>query len=357
MAQVDLTVQVDGGARVRFRSTEEIEPSGDAQLAIGLAPSMRLGAPLSVDRASQRLLESVARIQEILHCWDQGLRKVDVSAKAHPSAHGSDPRVGAFFSGGVDSFYTALTHREEITDLIFVHGFDFSLAHTAVRRRAARAARDVADELGMNLVEVETDYRTHLDRYLDWRLLHGPALAVVALLLQGRLQKVFVAASHTYHHLIPMGSHPLLDPLWSTERLEIVHDGADVDRPRKVAILAESDVAMRHLRVCWQNDEAGYNCGRCVKCLQTMVSLRLAGALDRCSTFPSELDTGRVARTRFRTESGRIFALENLAELEGSGRDPELERALRASLFLQPVWSGVQSLRNRAGRLRRGLRG
>jgi len=30
----------------------------------------------------------------------------------------------AFFSGGVDSFYTFLKHRHEITDLAVVHGFD-----------------------------------------------------------------------------------------------------------------------------------------------------------------------------------------------------------------------------------------
>jgi hypothetical protein len=265
--------------------------------------------------------------------------------------------VGAFFSGGVDSFYTALTRRAEITDLIFVHGFDFSLDDTAVRRRASRAAREAAGELGKNLIEVETDYRTHLDRYLHWPLLHGPALAVIALLLQGRLRKVLMPSTHSYRRLTPLGSHPLLDPLWSTERLEIVHDAAGTVRPRKIAYIAESKLAMRHLRVCWQNVEGAYNCGQCDKCLRTMVNLRVAGALERCTTLPHKLNTRRVARTRFRNDGERSFALESLAELEGSGRDPELERALRSSLMLQPLWSGVQSLRNRGGRLRRRVTG
>jgi hypothetical protein len=356
MAEVHLPLELDGGGEVRFRANEAIEPSGDAEIALRLVPSMRLGTGLSVDRASRRLLANVPRIQEVLHCWDPGLNEVAVTAEGYTSQDASADRIGAFFSCGVDSFYTALTHQAEITDLIFVHGFDFPLDDAAARSRASRAARDAARELGKNLIEVETDYRRHLDRYLRWVLLHGSALAAVALLLQDQLDKVFVGSTHSYRQLLPVGSHPLLDPLWSTERLQIVHDGAHSGRPGKIARLAESKVAMRHLRICWRNEVGAYNCGRCVECVQAMVNLRLAGALERCATLPDELDLGRVARLPL-DDHDRIFARDSLAMLDGSTRNPKLELALRTSLALQPLRSGVQAARNRAGRVRRRVMG
>ena len=47
-------------------------------------------------------------------------------------------RVGCFFSGGGDSFYSFLKHRTEITDLIFIHGFDISLANLELRKGSVR---------------------------------------------------------------------------------------------------------------------------------------------------------------------------------------------------------------------------
>lgn len=99
-----------------------------------------------------------------------GLTRVPVKARASAPEGGAGDRVAAFFSGGVDSFYAALTRREEISDLIFLHGFDISLDQADARRRVSTAVREVAAELGKNLIEVETDYRAHLDpsRHSDW---------------------------------------------------------------------------------------------------------------------------------------------------------------------------------------------
>ena len=40
----------------------------------------------------------------------------------------------------------------------------------------------------------------------------------------------------TYAHLGPLGSHPLLDPLWSSEDVELVHDGCEATRLDKLAL-------------------------------------------------------------------------------------------------------------------------
>ena len=93
-------------------------------------------------------------------------------------------------------------------------------------------------------------------------------------------------------------SHPALDPLWSTEAVEVVHDGAETRRVDKVAALAASPLALRYLRVCWENRGGAYNCGRCGKCMRTMVDLDLAGALGHTVDATGTVSTRDTPRGR-----------------------------------------------------------
>jgi 7-cyano-7-deazaguanine synthase in queuosine biosynthesis len=242
--------------------------------------------------------------------------------------------VACLFSGGVDSFYTALKHREEITHLVFVHGFDIDLADSRRRAAAISTVREVAERMGKELVEVETNLRSFSDSHADWILYFGSAMASVALLLQRDFRRVFFAAGFAHsdwaQYPPPAGSHPGVDPLWSTEATEIVHAGAEATRLEKIQYLADQPLAMDHLLVCYQGAGAPYNCGRCGKCLRTMTSLRLAGGLERCRTLPDELDLDAVAALWDRSGSQPQFMEQNLRLARE--RDPELARALRSAL-------------------------
>jgi len=174
--------------------------------------------------------------------------------------------------------------------LIFVHGFDITLANRSLRAQASRAAREVARELGKNLIEVETNLRSFSDSLVNWDQYHGSALASVGLLFQHLFGEVLIPASATYADLYALGSHPLLDPLWSTDITRFEHDGCEASRVDKSAYISNSETAMRLLRVCWSNPSSAYNCGRCEKCRWTMLNLHAAGALGRCRTLPKTLD-------------------------------------------------------------------
>lgn len=335
-----------------IRTTE----SSDAFLTTTLLPAMRAAAPLCVEGTiSPRLYQSLTAIQDIFACWDEKNARVTVKVEALQAPKASSGRgVGCFFSGGVDSFYTFLKHQDEITHLVFVHGFDLPLRDTALRPRVAEALRQAAAELGKPLLEVETNLREFLDRSMNWVFTHGTALASVAQFLSGTLRTLYVPASNTYANLFPTGSHPILDPLWSTEAMEIVHDGCEANRVEKVARIAKSDTALRWLRVCWENPGSTYNCGRCEKCQRTMINLYLAGAQERCPTFDQPIDPARVARFPAWTTGVRIHAEENLRALEQAGRDPQLQRALRDFLALKHHrgWRRwIRGARHRASRL------
>jgi len=316
--------------RVAFRATSRVDAGGDSLLALLLQPAMTVGGPLDLGQepVSAKLLSEAEQIQAIWSTWRPKLHHVQVVAPALEDGPAPGPGVACFFSGGVDSFYTLLRHRDEITHLLLIHGFDLELEDRDLRERVSEMVTAVAADLGKHVVEVETDVRMFSDRHVGWGDYHGAAFASVALLFQAQFRRVFLAASHTYNDLFPWGSHPLVDPLWSTERTELVHDAAEVTRSEKVAALAQSQLALDWLRVCWRNPGGAYNCGRCEKCLRTMIALKIAGALERAKTFP-ELDLDAVAHMRCAEINEQMFARDSVAAVERRGADPELAEALR----------------------------
>lgn len=241
------------------------------------------------------------------------------------------------FSGGVDSFYTALTNLNDIGRLIFVHGFDVRLNRARLRASISSVLAAAARDMNRPLLELETNIRALGDDYLAWRDYHGAAMAAVGLALSGEVSRVDIAGTWDPKDAIPWGSHPKLDPLFGNRWLTIRHEG-HAARPDKIKRLVESDVAMRHLRVCFRNEDGAYNCGRCEKCLRTMIALYLYGALGRCATFPAELDIRRVRNLIPRSEKKAVWLRENLALARRVNGPPEIIDAMETALSRRASW-------------------
>ena len=337
-ARVTAVVQAGDRRREITFEVKGATPSatGDAWVAAALLPAMRLGGDLEVKAAvSPRLLAAGPKIQRLVHSWDRSFREIGVRVPGRaPGPRGAE--VACLFSGGVDSFHALLRHRDRIGALVFIHGFDLDLGRPAIRERVSAGLRRAAGEFGVQLIEVETDVRGFTDPLVPWRMSHGSIGAAVAHLLAPRFGTVYVPGSLSYANVHPYGSHPLLDPFWSTEETEIVYEGFDANRFEKVAAIARSDTALRWLRVCSGQQGDAYNCGRCEKCLRTMVALRAVGALDRATAFPDGIDPDALARMVVYREESRWFWEQTLAALETSGRDPELARAIRSAIAPRP---------------------
>lgn len=81
-----------------------------------------------------------------------------------------------------------------------------------------------ATDLGKNLIEIETNLKDFVVRFGTWGEMHGLVLATVAHILSGKCRKVYIPSSRAHDQLIPWGTHPDLDPKWSSDQMEIVHD-------------------------------------------------------------------------------------------------------------------------------------
>jgi len=325
----------NAGAYFRSQSFT-LQPNNESILAAGLLPCMQAGRSLAVEGAvSRRMLDSLPTFMEIFHGWHPHLKPVEILG-ARPVERSRKPgaRVGILFSGGVDTFYSLLMHQQHITDLIFVRGFDMELDELATHERALAMVHETAAHLGKGVVEVETDLRPYLTGLgLRWGMhSHGPFLASIGHLLYPEFGTLYIATSMYYARIVPWSSHPLLDPLWGTEGLEFIHDGLEARRPDKVRMLAEHDWVLQALRVCSRNPQTKLNCGRCEKCIRTMLSLEAAGALERCPTFETPLDPGRVRRLEMKRAGTLNYAQMNLDALRAAGGKEPLIRALQSAM-------------------------
>ncbi len=273
----------------------------DAFVAALLTPAMALGERLRIEGAvSGRLMQSLPRLQAIYQEWNAGFSviSVDSSGFDHPAEHEGRARgVGLFFSLGVDSFYSLLKNNRDhpgdektIDELLFVRGLDIAIDDPRVDHlfdKSVLNARRVADQFRKTLLVASTNLRHFTDRFVSWgKTCHGAALASIALALGERFTEVNIASTYDREHLFPWGSHPELDPLWSNGRVLLFHDGCEATRLDKTRVVSEHPIALETLRVCYENPDSLYNCGRCRKCLRTMDELQQCGALERCRAFP-----------------------------------------------------------------------
>lgn len=314
-----------------------LEKRPEALAAAGILPAMRSGKDLQLDSALDPVFsDNFQKAQSLYQQWDGSYRCVQIlqgeGCASFPERAGG--RVGLFFSGGVDSFFSLLKHQDEITDLIFVHGFDISVEDRAAARRAEESIRQVGAEFGKRVIVVETNLRSMLDEYVEWgERGHGAAIAAVAHLLGGEFLSFYISASDSGSNLYPWGSHPQLDPLWSRSGLAFVHDGCETSRTEKLRRIAESDIALQHLRVCWKNRGGALNCGRCEKCIRTMIGLKIVGALDCCAVFAKPLRLWRVCGIKIPHPDVATGQLDNLTELKEMPENRALYRALQFAFF------------------------
>jgi hypothetical protein len=199
-----------------------------------------------------------------------------------PNATAEEKAIAAF-SGGVDSCFTMFRHKSgrygrltrNLQAGLMVHGFDIPLAQQEVFERAAKKSKAMLNSLGVELIPVATNYR---EFGLNWEDVFGSAVASTLMLLRGSYTVGLVPSSYTYKSLfLPWGSNPLTDPLLSSNAFQVIHDGTAFKRIDKIREITNFPAALQSLRVCWEGKERDRNCGRCEKCIRTILGFRVMG--------------------------------------------------------------------------------
>jgi hypothetical protein len=279
----DFELRVSMPPELAARDVEDASPFLCATLLL----AMRRGETLELrGPVSPRLLETAPRIVDLYAQWDPRLYRTRVRATPGRLPGTRAAGIGCFFSRGVIE-----TNLRELTDPV-------------VR---------------------------------DWSDMAGAGLAFLATAMAGGFGHMVIGSSAGQATVIPTGTSPMIDPAFSTEAVAIHHDVPAI-RPQKVAWLArERRDLLPYLKVCFYEDRAD-NCGRCSKCLLTMLSLEACGVLGLATGFPPDVDPAAMAEISVRSLQAReeFSAVERTLREQGQNElagtiPPALERGTRTS--------------------------
>lgn len=335
-----------GQERLWFRFPMEFTnwliESPEPMVAALLPVAMLLHRPLYVEgRLCTRFLSGCRQIIRLYSQWDVRLHPIEISGAGPRSGVNGGQFNGVFFTGGVDSFYTLLRNLEReqgdsrISHLVFIRGYaDSPLDQVQLFENLAVQLRKVADAYDLKLILAETNLKAFTPppaSSWDWNA--GSQLASVGLCLERGLRRIYIPAGDTYSTVSPWGSHPLVDPLWSTKSLEVRHDGCEAFRSQKLEwYIARSPVALKNLRVCGYDLTGKHNCGACEKCLRTMIGLAALGVDIPANVFATSLDLARVLQLDGGDRVIGYYLRDNLRLLEATMGAPDVERVVRQVL-------------------------
>jgi len=284
---------------------EQDEPCADACLA-GCFPLAAVHGETRIRIESRPCPMLVDGLRTVYAWWESwgGMPSpapvIESGAGTRPTSAVGPRRAMCCLSGGVDGLHMLLRNRQVyrkgepayIREALLIHGFDIGKrARDPENERvqmALQRLQPLAAEAGVRIIPCRTNLR-HLPTKPDfWTHRHNvAALAAVGHAAASGPSFLFIAGAYHLANPVPMGSHPAVDGLFSSQRVTVIHEGARFSRVDKVRDLASWPTALATLRVCAANLGDKANCGVCEKCLGTRLELLAAGVEETEAFGPS----------------------------------------------------------------------
>jgi hypothetical protein len=333
--------------RLWFRFPEHYAPGGELDASPFLPPALawclRQRERLVIEGpVSARLLAELDEIMAVYQSFYSGAIRgpIEVEAASHRPSPAHE-LTGSLFTRGLDSWFAVLTAQDDPSLQPPISHVIFSPDHLSknwgpeVREAHARGVRDAAARVGLEMVRFESNVTDFFGR--------GQFSMALAL----GFRYVLIASGDMRGGIRRKGTHPYLDPRFSTERTEIIHWG-DASRIQKAARVAQSPAALETLRVCqYDQISSDLNCGRCEKCLRTMVELHALGALELAPVFAQPLRISNVLATVKDIKNSRPAWME----AQNALGDSEFDRRLAAAIRMVVFRSDLRFAAHRAGLL------
>ena len=284
------------------------------------------------------LKESLTIAMAILKEWTKGQYqplKIETKIKSIIEPLQNN-RTGMFMSGGMDSLAALRLNRLNypeshpgfVKDSFFLHGFDIGgVVERGMKyhvfERAKEAIYKITNDAKVELIPVYTNIRHLCDERALWLdSFFGAVLASIAHTFSNRLNMVFIGSSYDIPNLHPCGSHPLLDPEYSSYDMRIRHRDYELSRIEKIKIVSQWDVAFQNFRVCLANVPDRLNCGKCEKCVRTMTELTSLGLLHKTKAFvEDEISPEQISQFDITIRTRPPFYKPMIPLLKDQGRD------------------------------------
>jgi hypothetical protein len=334
---------------------ESARPEPDAFLAAAFVPALRHGERrITVEGAVCPLLGTGLRvIGGLLRSWypsplpipDVEPRDGWVAPMPRP-----DGKTAGYLTGGVDSLHLLHSNREDfpadhpsrISHAFWVRGLDYpgeeeSSAARSAYERLDGPISEIAGAAGVRLVRITTNLRRlepDLSFFAHWYL--GGALLSGAHLLASRFSAVALGSSWPAERLVPWGTHPLLDVQYGSAAVSVRHEALGISRIEKLARLRGQARSLELLVTCSSAPCAeAINCGRCTKCVRTLLEMEASGTAAHARSFPPRPVTPETIGSLEFDHGTEYFWGLLVGPLRARGREEiasAIERKIRATV-------------------------
>ena len=326
-----------------------ITESSDSFLLATIFIAMREKKTLHIHgEISPSLARNLEEFQAIWSCWKpERYQSVEIFADVEKESPQIDdtPIAISAFSGGVDSCFTAFRHAKKLCGRrsenlqagLLIHGFDIALDRPDFFNNSVHKSQLLLDSIGVDLLTVATNFRS-LGQ--DWEDSFAAAAASCLTLFKKKYSIGLFGSGAPYQALVtPWVSHPASAHLLSSRSFEFILDGSEFSRIEKVGKIADWAEARKYLRVCWEGSMQDRNCGKCRKCLHTILYFRaVGGGFPEC--FDEDISDLEIA----------AISESNLGLIE------RLERVLTTAEANSLTGSWIQVLRKSVKRNRRNMK-
>ena len=258
----------------------------DALFALVLPMALRVGGEFKFEgQISNSLFRNVPSIIEQLRIFDKSFREIQLRLEAprfDPQSSGN--MNSSFFSGGLDSVYTARIHKSDV--LVSVQGFDISHENNDLWDLAFEKIDIFAKRHGASVIALKSNVREISNPFLSWgAVYHGAALGAIALALPAYIRSTTIPSTSALLASKPgiLGTGDSLCKLFRNMGRETVTDLEQSRLSKIYELRNEPEIA--ELRVCWENTNGKFQCGTCFKCVLTTLELLYA----QVSKFPEGL--------------------------------------------------------------------
>lgn len=265
---------------------------------------MKLGLSIVIDGEIDSLLsDNLKNLEREYLRGNRHFKKIEVlTTGTSTNSKIAGKQTASFFSGGLDSFYTATT-EPTVQSIICIWGFDIPLQNIASWNQLNEVAVNFAKRHGHELTTIKTNLKTLSHGRLLWgRHYFGWALSGVAQSLRPNFDVVLIPGDGEAY-FADWGSNGNLNALCSTSKVTLREHGT-ASRVRKIVAIDQID-SLTEMRVCLKAGFKFLNCGECKKCHRTRLELDGANS----STRPLGLEEGIEIRS---------FALKRISKTEYS---------------------------------------
>ena len=278
--------------------------------------------------------------------------------------------VAAGASGGVDSFYTIIRHKntgiigQDLTHLLFNNVCTLDNNEERIRTwydQKKVEIQKIAKALNLPLIDLYTNlYSFYPYPYTSFSYFFTPMYASCVLALQKLIRVYYQSSGVTLAEFDIMTHHDnaYFDVFnlacFSTENVIFYSTGVEKTRLEKIEYIAKEPVVQENLSVCATEvsgigklRDGKINCGRCTKCLRTLSELYV---IDKVQEFEPSfeiegfINSPQKSLAQMTCSNGREFYGEIIAGLKKQNKIGVEYYLWR--LILAPIYHMKKKLRN-----------